>query len=193
MHLSPRLWLESGTWAKVRYTYYYVLYIPAHGSSRVLPAQWGRQCDQQPVIPIALRAPELIYCNSWDVRIDMRTLGCLVCQIFVLKTSSLSNSCGKIFELATNEPLFPLDAFGLTREEIDKEHETLISQILCLNSQGDQELTRYLTDRLPNDFGAENVRNLTSFLLLMLQISPQRRLSAKSLLYTPFVSGESHS
>lgn len=111
----------------------------------------------------------------------------------MLKTSSLSNSCGKIFELATNEPLFPLDAFGLTREEIDKEHETLISQILCLNSQGDQELTRYLTDRLPNDFGAENVRNLTSFLLLMLQISPQRRLSAKSLLYTPFVSGESHS
>lgn len=103
----------------------------------------------------------------------------------------LSNSCEKIFELATNEPLFPLDAFGLTREEIDQDHETLISQILCLNR--DQEFTGYLTDRLPDDFGAENVQNLASFLLLMLQISPQRRLSAKSLLYTPFVSGESQS
>ncbi|KAL4941127.1 hypothetical protein BDV06DRAFT_7650 [Aspergillus oleicola] len=138
-------------------------------------AQWGQQCDQQPVTPIALRAPELIHRDAWGCSIDIWTLGCL------------------IFELATNEPLFPLDAFGLTREEIDKEHHSLISQILCLSGQRNQDFTGYLKDRLPNNFGAENVRNLASFLLLMLQTSPQRRPSAKSLLHTPFVLGESHS
>ena len=142
--------------------------------------------------PIALRAPELIHRESWNVNIDIWTLGCLVCsnsRISALKTSH-TNFRDKIFEVATNEPLFPLDSFGLTREEIDKEHETLIDQILSADCQKGQELTGYLTDRLPSDFGAGNVQNLASLLSLMLQRKPQDRLSAESLLRTPFVLGE---
>ncbi|KAL5362194.1 serine protein kinase [Aspergillus floccosus] len=119
-------------------------------------AQWAQQCDQQPVTPISLRAPELIHREKWDVSIDIWSLGCL------------------IFQLATNEPLFPLDVFGLTREKIDKEHDSLISQRFCVDGQRDQKFAAYLKERLPDDFGAENARSLASSLLLMLQVSPER-------------------
>lgn len=61
----------------------------------------------------------------------------------------------KIFELATNEPLFPLDTFGITREEIDNDHCTLIEKRLGLNNQ-DADFAEYLRERLPENFGAEN-------------------------------------
>lgn len=112
---------------------------------------------------------------------------------FCFEDISQSNSSNKIFQLATNEPLFPLTTFGLTREEIDKAYETLISQILGPSGQSGQDFARYLANRLPNDFGAENTQSLASFLLLMLQINPKRRLPTKDLLYAPFVSGISHS
>ncbi|RAK80077.1 serine protein kinase [Aspergillus fijiensis CBS 313.89] len=140
-------------------------------------AQYIRQCDQQPVTPLALRAPELIrqYTNgaTIDRAIDIWTLGCL------------------LFELATNEPLFPLDTFGLTREEIDNDHCSLINQRLSSNSQDDENFMRYLSDRLPNSFGAKNVKTLASYLSHMLQVSPRDRLSASNLLQTPFLSSAS--
>ncbi|KAL4999226.1 kinase-like protein [Aspergillus recurvatus] len=137
-------------------------------------AQYIGHCDQQPVTPLALRAPELIRRDiegtTIDKTIDIWILGCL------------------LFELATNEPLFPLDTFGLTREEIDNDHCSLISQRLDSNSQRDEDFTGYLRERLPNNFGAESVESLASFLLLMLQISPRERLLARDLLQTPFMS-----
>ncbi|PYI31120.1 serine protein kinase [Aspergillus indologenus CBS 114.80] len=140
-------------------------------------AQYIRHCDQQPVTPLGLRAPELIGQDidgtTIDKAIDIWTLGCL------------------LFELATNEPLFPLDTFGLTREEIDSDHRSLITQRIGSNSQGDGKLRRYLSERLPSNFGAESVENLAAFLSLMLQISPRDRLPARDLLQTPFVSSAS--
>ncbi|BCS18364.1 uncharacterized protein APUU_11192A [Aspergillus puulaauensis] len=134
-------------------------------------AQWMHQCGQIPVTPRALRAPELITCNSWEISIDTWALGCL------------------IFELATNEPLFPLGMFGLTRDEIDKEHEGLISQLLDSTDRR-RLFTTHLADRLMGHFGADNLNRLADFLLLMLQRSPQKRPSAKQLLSSPFLADE---
>ncbi|KAL2376101.1 hypothetical protein RJZ90_007725 [Blastomyces dermatitidis] len=135
-------------------------------------ALWSRQRDQRPVTPTALRAPELIHRNTWDASIDIWALGCL------------------IFELATNEPLFPLGSFGLTAEQIDKEHTYRISQLLDENGQMHENFTKHLTDRLPYDFGTENVQHLVSFLSLMLQQNPQRRMPITKLLNHPFLVGE---
>ncbi|GLA95652.1 hypothetical protein AtubIFM61612_008502 [Aspergillus tubingensis] len=71
----------------------------------------------------------------------------------------------KISELATNEPLFPLETFGITREEIDNDHCTLIEKRLSLNNQ-DADFADYLRERLPENFGAENAESLASFLTL---------------------------
>ncbi|PYH36378.1 serine protein kinase [Aspergillus neoniger CBS 115656] len=125
-------------------------------------AQYVQHCDEKPVTPLGLRAPELIRHTrdtSIDTTLDIWALGCL------------------IFELATNEPLFPLDTFGITREEIDNDHGILIEKRLGSNNQdGDF------------NFGAENAESLASFLLYMLQIDPRERLSAKELLQTPFMT-----
>ncbi|RAK86723.1 serine protein kinase [Aspergillus costaricaensis CBS 115574] len=134
-------------------------------------AQYVQHCHEKPVTPLGLRAPELIRHTrdtSIDTTLDIWALGCL------------------IFELATNEPLFPLDTFGITREEIDNDHGILIEKRLGSNNQyGD--FVDYLRERLPENFGAENAESLASFLLYMLQIDPRERLSAKELLRTPFM------
>lgn len=75
--------------------------------------------------------------------------------------------------------------FGLTQDEIDKEHECLISQLL----DSSRRFTTHLADRLIDDFGADNLERLTDFLLLMLSRSPKRP-SAKQLLSTPFLADQ---
>ncbi|OJI81370.1 hypothetical protein ASPTUDRAFT_32781 [Aspergillus tubingensis CBS 134.48] len=140
-------------------------------SLRLTLAQYVQHCDEKPVTPLGLRAPELIRHTrdtSIDTTLDIWALGCL------------------IFELATNEPLFPLDTFGITREDIDNDHCILIEKRLGSNNQ-DAEFAEYLRERLPENFGAENVESLASFLLCILQIDPRERLSAKELLRTPFM------
>ncbi|KAL3430863.1 kinase-like domain-containing protein [Aspergillus tetrazonus] len=137
-------------------------------------AQYINHYNQQPVTPLALRAPELIRRHTGDTAIDdtkdIWTLGCL------------------LFELATNEPLFPLDTFGLTRDDIDNNHCSLIDQRLDSNSLRNEKFRGHLRDRLPDNFGAESLEALASFLLLMLQIDPRERLPAKDLLQTRFMS-----
>jgi serine/threonine-protein kinase SRPK3 len=96
----------------------------------------------------------------------------------------------KIFELATNEPLFPLGTFGLTAEEGDQEHIRLISQLLDKECSSRDIFTKYLMDRLPPDFGAENIQRLASFLWSMLRPDPQTRMSTTELLKHPFLIGE---
>ncbi|RDK47261.1 serine protein kinase [Aspergillus phoenicis ATCC 13157] len=98
-------------------------------------AQYVQHWDQKPVTPLGLRAPELMQRHTdgiaVDIAIDIWTLGCL------------------IFELATNEPLFPLDTFGLTRKEIDNDHSSFIEQRLGANNQKNGDFKSYLRDRLP--------------------------------------------
>lgn len=81
--------------------------------------------------------------------------------------------------------------FGLAREEIDEQHDSIITQRLCIDGQRGQEFAAYVKERLPGDFGSENAHSLASFLLDMLQISPERRLPAKDLLSAPFLLGRS--
>ncbi|BCS12688.1 hypothetical protein ALUC_50734A [Aspergillus luchuensis] len=137
-------------------------------------AQYVQYCDEKPVTPLGLRAPELFRKTrdtSIDTTLDIWALGCL------------------IFALATNEPLFPLDTFGITREEIDNDHGILIEKRLGSNNQ-DGDFAEYLRERLPENFGAKNAESLASFLLLMLQIDPRERLSAEQLLQTPFMTDD---
>ncbi|RAH57039.1 serine protein kinase [Aspergillus piperis CBS 112811] len=137
-------------------------------------AQYVQHCDEKPVTPLGLRAPELFRKTrdtSIDTTLDIWALGCL------------------IFKLATNEPLFPLDTFGITREEIDNDHGILIEKRLGSNNQ-DGDFAEYLRERLPENFGAKNAESLASFLLLMLQIDPRERLSAEQLLQTPFMTDD---
>ncbi|KAK9375630.1 kinase-like domain-containing protein [Lipomyces chichibuensis] len=127
-------------------------------------AIWTGQRDQQPVTPTGLRAPELIYGGSWDASIDIWTLGCL------------------LFELATNEPLFAVETFGLKRDEIDEIHEKLLHHI-----DNDNCFTAYLSERLPSDFGNENTRQFALFLLSMLRRLPQERKTTTELLTHGFL------
>ncbi|KAF9890044.1 hypothetical protein FE257_006724 [Aspergillus nanangensis] len=129
-------------------------------------------CNHRPVTPTALRAPELIHRNSWNAGIDVWALGCL------------------IFELATNEPLFPLGTFGLSAEQIDEEHLYLLSQMLDGCDNMNETFVKHLTDRLAPEFGAENIQRLASLLSLMLQQDPKKRTSTAELLSHPFLVAE---
>ncbi|KAB8262249.1 kinase-like domain-containing protein [Aspergillus pseudonomiae] len=42
-------------------------------------AQWIGDCDEKPVTPLGLRAPELVQQDIWDAGIDIWCLGCSVC------------------------------------------------------------------------------------------------------------------
>lgn len=75
----------------------------------------------------------------------------------------------KIFEFATNEPLFPLMPFSLTREQIDHDHTTLIAEVIDDSSTYTGRFATYLMDRLKSDFRQESMRNLAVFLESMLQ------------------------
>jgi serine/threonine-protein kinase SRPK3 len=93
----------------------------------------------------------------------------------------------QIFELATNEPLFPLGTFGLTAEEVDQEHIRLISQLLHEEASSHEIFTKHLMDRLPPDFRAEDIQRLASFLSSMLRPDPQTRMSTTEILKHSFL------
>lgn len=54
---------------------------------------------------------------------------------------------------------------------------------------GSQKFAAYISERLPNDFGTENVVQLAHFLWSMLQESPQDRKPTTALLHHPFIAG----
>lgn len=78
--------------------------------------------------------------------------------------------------------------WGLSREEIDEDHHTFIEERLGAGEQGGGDFTEYLGERLPDSFDAGNVESFASFLLLMLRLEPQSRLSTGELLQAPFVT-----
>lgn len=106
-----------------------------------------------------------------------------------LCSSSYHLTFVQIFELATNEPLFPIGTFGLSAEQIDREHSRLIEQIFGNDGQTNERFTKHLEDRLPPDFGIKNIQRLSWLLLSMLQISPEKRMSAAQLLDHIFLEG----
>lgn len=83
--------------------------------------------------------------------------------------------------------MFPLGSFGLTDEQVDEEHIDLISQLLGEDGHVSESFVRHLTDRLPPDFGAENIQNLASFLWSTLHQDPQLRVTTSTLLNHPFL------
>lgn len=87
---------------------------------------------------------------------------------------------------ATNESLFPLEAFGCTVEEI---HRAWGSRIHKLVEDGSQKFAVYISEKLPDDFGTENVQQLAHFLWSMVQECPQDRKSTAVLLNHPFIVG----
>lgn len=105
---------------------------------------------------------------------------------FLHKMNSFINTCIQIFELATHQLLFEVMPFFCAKEKIDEVHRDQIERVLG------SDFIKHLRDRLPPDFGDENVRSLASFLLSMLQRDPQKRMSTTELLRYPFLTdGES--
>jgi len=94
----------------------------------------------------------------------------------------------KLFQFATNEHLFQLATLGHTHEEIDEEHDSLIHQRFGPDDSDGGDFSGYLKERLPDNFGDGNAESLASFLLLMLQPDPERRLAAKDLPKAEFIS-----
>ncbi|PLB51214.1 serine protein kinase [Aspergillus steynii IBT 23096] len=123
-------------------------------------AMWNTQDGSSPVTPIALRAPELLQPCSWNQKIDIWALGCL--------------------------PLFPVESFGCTVDEV---HGILRSLIHELFEHGNQKFAVYISERLPADFGKENSEKFANFLWSMLQERPEDRESAAELLSHSFLVG----
>ncbi|PWY93104.1 serine protein kinase [Aspergillus sclerotioniger CBS 115572] len=141
-------------------------------------AQWSHECGDLPITPLPLRAPEVIRWGgcprAFDTKADIWTLGCLV------------RALSSIFKLATGKILFPVD-----RKEDMKADESQLALIeQRVGSQGRETFAKYLATQLPRDFGEENAKLLAEFLLLMLQINPQKRRSAVSLQRTRFIRNE---
>jgi hypothetical protein len=99
----------------------------------------------------------------------------------------LPSDLHRIFELATNEPLFPLGTFGLSAGRIDEEHLCLISQLLDGQDSMNKTFVKHLTDRLPPEFGSKNIQRLASLLSLMLQQDPKKGTLIADLLSHPFL------
>ncbi|CAG7935453.1 unnamed protein product [Penicillium nalgiovense] len=140
-----------------------------------------------PVTPLALMAPELLDNLSWDFKLDVWSLGCLVPRLFTLYhlVRCFRLTYIKLFQLATNEPLFALTEFGYTSDELKR---SLRSVILNFVGAGRDQFAVYLGERLPPHFGANNADKLSSFLWSMLQQNPQDRSSMSDLLFHPFLS-----
>ncbi|CAG7958769.1 unnamed protein product [Penicillium olsonii] len=124
--------------------------------------------DFLPVTPMALRAPELLQPHPGNEKVDIWALGCL------------------IFQLATNEPLFPVESFGCT---IDEFHEILRSVMHELFEHGNQKFAIHISERLPTYFGKENTEELANFLWSALHERPEDRESTTGLLNHSFLVG----
>ncbi|RAK98168.1 serine protein kinase [Aspergillus ibericus CBS 121593] len=133
-------------------------------------AQWIKSCDRMPGVALSMRAPEVIGKGRWDERADIWGLGCL------------------IYELATNEILFPVKTRGVSEEKVDENHLGLIEW--RLGEHAPQGFAVYLGERLPRgSFTVKDVERLAEVLLHMLQIAPTNRWSVNELLETPFIKG----
>ncbi|CAI7641030.1 unnamed protein product [Penicillium glandicola] len=119
-----------------------------------------------PVTPFGMKAPEIFNGRSLNNKIDIWALGFL------------------IFQLATNEPLFPVMTFGSTAEKSRANLKDLVTQV---TGNGHDSFVIHVGERLQSDFGAENTQQFASFLWPMLQQDPQSRSSASELLKHPFL------
>jgi serine/threonine-protein kinase SRPK3 len=84
-----------------------------------------------------------------------------------------------------------LGTFGLSKEQIDKEHLGLINRLLGNDDSVNKTFMQDLTDKLPAHFGSANIDSFASFLGFMLQQDPQNRMSAAGLPSHVFLGGES--
>lgn len=93
----------------------------------------------------------------------------------------------QIFQLATNEPLFPILTFGCTTDEINALLLSIIHELFENDRQG---FANHISKRLPDDFGKENTVKLTDFLWSMVQERPEDRESTPKLLKHSFLLNE---
>ncbi|KAJ5690803.1 hypothetical protein N7462_005195 [Penicillium macrosclerotiorum] len=119
-----------------------------------------------PVTPVALRAPELLLQYPWNQKVDIWALGCL------------------IFQLTTNEALFPLECFGCTKDEVNGILRSLMNDFF---DGGISRFTMHIRGKIPADFGQDESENLVDFLWAMLQECAEARKSAAELLNHPFI------
>lgn len=135
----------------------------------IILAIWsGRQHHARPVTPRALCPRGLIEGETWDEEIDIWSLDCLV-QFYLqcLNDFSSSANCYCIYigiSICHKPTTFPS---GKCRDAQTRRlvNEPLRSQIHRLIDKSTQceALMDYLSERLPSDFGRENIHQLVSF------------------------------
>lgn len=130
------------------------------------------------------RVTPALFVGRKDWHMDPRMLGILLIVTLCLKWHDLITRL-QIFQLSTNEPLFPVLTFGCTTDEI---HTLLLSTMHDLFENGKQEFAKYISKRLPDDFGNENIERLTDFLWSMVQEHPEDRVPTLRLLKHSFLS-----
>ncbi|KAJ3114216.1 hypothetical protein HK098_007415 [Nowakowskiella sp. JEL0407] len=146
-------------------------------------------CGEIPVTPTRLRAPELVLNLSWDNKIDIWSMGCV------------------IFELVTRYSLINIFSMRMTQEEIDDEQlqqlvEVIGSMPIELQSEWsrahhyydkngkqlsksryiEMPLLQYLERVKPEDLTKEVQETFGELLLSMLQYRAEDRKSANELL-----------
>ncbi|KAJ5975399.1 hypothetical protein N7481_009106 [Penicillium waksmanii] len=131
-------------------------------------ALWNIQYNASPVTPVALKAPELLIQHSWNQKVDIWALGCL------------------IFQLTTNEALFPIESFGCTKDEVDRILRSLMHDLF---EGGILQFALHIREKIPPDFGEEESENLANLLWAMLQECAEDRKSTAELLSHPFIVG----
>ncbi|KAJ6145807.1 hypothetical protein N7470_009702 [Penicillium chermesinum] len=129
-------------------------------------AIWSLQDNACPVTPAALRAPELLLHRPWNQKVDIWALGCL------------------IFQLATNETLFPAGCFGYSKAEMD---DNLLSLMHDFFNGGLPGFIVRIREKVPPEFGQKESESLAGFLWEMLQERAEDRKSTTELLNHSFI------
>lgn len=82
--------------------------------------------------------------------------------------------------------MFPVVKWGLTDEEVDQDYWYYINRIFKTDEPVHESFPRYLKGKL-SDFGAQNIQRFASFLLLMMEQNPRKRMPTTKLLEHPFL------
>lgn len=98
----------------------------------------------------------------------------------------------KVFYFATNQTLFPVITWGMTKEEVDKEHFIYINDILNTDALVHKSFVDYVTQRLSSNFSALDIQRLASFILMMLQTNQHKRAPTSELLGHQFLMKNNH-
>lgn len=168
--------------------------------------------------PLAVRAPEVVFGDRIDHRVDPWGVGCLVSRILLaMRASVLSNYIQKLFELITGQP--PFDVLMMTpgklisqmednaTDQIPERWRERARQLKKPSSPSKQSETGeditdeiytlqtwleevYFDEHKKSELSPEEIRKVGDLVKTMLQFEPSRRPAAQTMLKDPWFGTE---